>query len=429
MKTKFTIFALILTLASFAQNKVSIQNRDLLVDGNKYSIKGICYHPIKKGNNRYDGVDFSNLDKDIQLMKDAGINTVRIYVPIDNENFYDKLNTAGMKVIVGIPSYDDTKKYSDITSKSYLTFIEKYKNHPAILMWELGNEYNYHPEWFENNINNWYTMLNSAAVEIHSRDSSHPVATAHGEVPTSSVLAKCPDIDVWGMNIYRWDDPSPAIDEFAERSEKCFYLSESGADSYNKSKSAEDQEMQANATANILSGVNSRANICSGIALFSFTDGWWKAPSGNSDNTQDPAGFDIGVAYDHSSNEEWFGVVDINRVPKKAYDTLKYFYKNSSSRSSRSSQILQTANNTVEIWPNPIHQNLYIKNTAGNHVSKIEVYNLLGEKIIDRPLPSLNTTHTINITEVKTTGQPYGILILVLHGNFGTLSQKISFIK
>ena len=40
-----------------------------------------------------------------------------------------------------------------------------------------------------------------------SNDPSHPVTTAHGEFPDSLALAMCPNIDVWGMNVYRWDNP------------------------------------------------------------------------------------------------------------------------------------------------------------------------------------------------------------------------------
>ena len=56
-------------------------------------------------------------------------------------------------------------------------------------MWELGNEYNYHPEWFDGDIRNWYNAMNNAAQLIHENDSSHPVTTAHGELPDSLALS------------------------------------------------------------------------------------------------------------------------------------------------------------------------------------------------------------------------------------------------
>jgi beta-galactosidase GanA len=44
-----------------------------------------------------------------------------------------------------------------------MDYVKKYKDHDAILLWELGNEYNYHPEWFDGDIANWYNALNDAS--------------------------------------------------------------------------------------------------------------------------------------------------------------------------------------------------------------------------------------------------------------------------
>ena len=42
-------------------------------------------------------------------------------------------------------------------------------------LWELGNEYNYHPEWFGGDLVNWYNTLESAVDAIHAIDSTHAV--------------------------------------------------------------------------------------------------------------------------------------------------------------------------------------------------------------------------------------------------------------
>ena len=55
-------------------------------------------------------------------------------------------------------------------------------------------------------------------------------------------------------------------------------------------------------------------------------DGWWKA--GNPD-TQDPGGsapFDGGVPYDGSANEEYWGIVDIDRNKKRAFYVVEDKY-------------------------------------------------------------------------------------------------------
>ena len=279
------IFLLIAVSFSCTNNQdtgiVSVSERQILVDGNPYFIKGVCYHPVPKGS---DSRDFSNLDEDLALMKEAGINTIRVYSPIVEKSVLDEINKAGIKIIVGF-GYNQGGN-NDILSGTFINYINTYKSHPAILFWELGNEYNYHPEWFEGDITNWYSALNNAATLIHRNDPSHPVATAHGELPDSLSLAICTDIDIWGMNVYRWDKPRSIFSEWRAISSKPMYLSEAGADSYMTISAAsyqqgENQKAQADAVANILDDVLRNKEVCSGVALFAFNDEWWKA--GNND--------------------------------------------------------------------------------------------------------------------------------------------------
>ena len=206
---------------------VSVSGRQILVNEVPYIIKGICYNPVPKGSN---SSDFSNLTEDLALMVEAGINTIRVYQPIDDKAVLDEIQAAGLKIIIGF-GYDQGGFY-DILSGSFIDYINTYKSHDAILLWELGNEYNYHPDWFEGDIKNWYNAMNVAAELIHQNDPSHPVTTAHGELPDSLALSLSKNIDVWGMNVYRWDNPTTIFSEWSAISAKPMYLSEAGGDSY-----------------------------------------------------------------------------------------------------------------------------------------------------------------------------------------------------
>ena len=112
---------------------------------------------------------------------------------------------------------------------------------------------------------------------------------------------------------------------------KPMYLSEAGGDSYMTIKRDDYEEgynekAQADANKNILNAVFNATEICSGVAIFSFTDGWWKA--GNND-TQDPGGWapnSSGVPYDGSPNEEYWGIVDIERNKKLTFEVIKKKY-------------------------------------------------------------------------------------------------------
>jgi hypothetical protein len=310
-------------VASTKKSEVKISGRQIMVNDSPYKIKGICYHPVPKGSNQR---DFSRLTEDLELMVEAGINTIRVYAPILEIAVLDEIETSGLKVIIGF-GYNQGGNF-DILSGSFIDYVNKYKNHNAILFWELGNEYNYHPEWFDGDIKKWYNAMNNAAQLIHDNDPLHPVTTAHGELPDDLALSLSDNIDVWGMNVYRWDNPSTIFSQWEAISTKPMYLSEAGGDSYmtiskDGYEKGNNQKAQADANSKILNSVFNNSKICSGVTLFSFTDGWWKA--GNND-TQDPGGWapnSSGVPYDGSPNEEYWGIVDIERNKKQTFVVVK----------------------------------------------------------------------------------------------------------
>ncbi|NNJ70649.1 MAG: hypothetical protein HKP10_05105 [Kiritimatiellales bacterium] len=322
-----TIAALLSCDAAAKTKGVTVSKRRILVDGERYLIRGVCYSPVPKGSRRR---SFKSLTQDLALMTEAGVNTIRVYVPIDDKAVLDEIHAAGIKVIIGF-GYDQRGNF-DILSGSFIDYVNRYKNHEAVLMWELGNEYNYHPEWFKDDIRIWYEALNKAAEQIHKNDPLHPVATAHGELPDALALSSCPNVDVWGMNAYRWDHPESLFSEWKEISSKPMYLSEAGADSYMKIAShgyeqGENQKAQADANRNILKAVFRNKDICSGVTLFSFADEWWKAGSPREHDTGGSAPNSTGVPYDGAPNEEYWGIVDVDRNKKETFPIVKEIYQ------------------------------------------------------------------------------------------------------
>ena len=131
------LFSITLFFVPTKNDSVQVLGNRILLNNSPYYIKGICYHPVPKGQNTR---DFETIDQDLELMKEAGINTIRIYAPIDDIQILDKIDDAGLKLIVGF-GYNQNGIF-DMLSGTYLDYIKKYKNHNAILFWELGNEYN-----------------------------------------------------------------------------------------------------------------------------------------------------------------------------------------------------------------------------------------------------------------------------------------------
>ena len=331
---------------------VYVEDRKIYVDGEEYRINGICY-ARGEGNGENSGYTFND---DIPLLVDANINTIRTYAAITNVAELNAFANAGIKVIMML------------NENRYTWYVNQFKDHPAILMWEFGNEFNYHPEWFGNNIQNWYNILEDRASNVKSLDPNHPVSTGHGEVPNSQALNSCPSVDVWGMNIYRWLSPESAINELASLTDKAMYISEAGADSFNSNSSSENQQQQAQATEIILNAIIDKSDLCVGVTLFEFCDEWWKA---GDPNQQDPGGFSNSIPYDNFANEEYWGIVTRDRVPKEAYYVVQEIYEATS---------LSVNENFLDIsvYPNPVSDGFLNVINSSNEPLNISVYDLNG---------------------------------------------------
>ena len=335
---------------------VYVEDRKIFVDDQEYRINGICY-ARGEGNGENSGYTFND---DIPLLVDANINTIRTYAAITNSVELNAFANAGIKVIMML------------NENSYTWYVNQYKNHPAILMWEFGNEFNYHPEWFGNNIQNWYNVLENCASTVKSIDPNHPVSTGHGDVPNAQALNSCPSVDVWGMNVYRWLSPDSAIDELAAQTDKAMYISEAGADSFNSNSNSENQAQQAQATEIILNAIIEKSDLCVGVTLFEFCDEWWKA--GNP-NQQDIGGFVNAIPYDNYANEEYWGIVTRDRELKQSYYVVKDIYESTS---------LSTNENNlhISIYPNPASNGFVNLVNHSNDPLDIEIFDLNGRRVI-----------------------------------------------
>ena len=353
---------LLLVLFSFSlqlfSQTVYVEDRKIFVDDQEYRINGICY---ARGEGNGENSGFSYTD-DIPLLVDANINTIRTYAAITNSAELNAFANAGIKVIMML------------NENSYVWYVNQFKDHPAILMWEFGNEFNYHPEWFGNNIQNWYNVLENCASTVKSIDPNHPVSTGHGEVPTTQALTSCPSVDVWGMNIYRWLSPDSAIDELAAQTDKAMYISEAGADSYNSNSGSENQAQQAQATEIILNAIIEKSDLCVGVTLFEFCDEWWKA---GDPNQQDAGGFSNAIPYDNYANEEYWGIVTRNREPKQSYYVVQEIYESTSLS-------IPDNNFHVSIYPNPVSDGIINLVNPTNEALAVEIFDLNGRKVISK---------------------------------------------
>ncbi len=182
------------------------------------------------------------------------------------KEWLDKIYTAGGRLIVGIPNYDDRRTPSfDVNywngsgrpKDSFKIFVEAFKDHPAIQGWNIFNEYNYlaqdHPEWFgakntDEAIKNILEATQYTAAKIKEIDKKHEVYTIWSGLPTKEQVESVPATDGWGLNYY--EIPKIINGEFfkeavAALGNKSFFIHETGVDSWDSDKVEENEKLQA----------------------------------------------------------------------------------------------------------------------------------------------------------------------------------------
>ncbi|MGL1934777.1 MAG: hypothetical protein OCD01_07145 [Fibrobacterales bacterium] len=310
-----------------------------------YIIKGVCWSPYDVGDAPHSGQlpqyrEWAS--KDAAQMKAAHINTVRTYMPFKRTDTWravlDTLHSYGIKIIMTVYANHRWDKES-----TAINTVKYFRDHPAILMWMVGNEINnnnlYNEEDF--GLDRAIAITNDMVEQIKAVDNNHPVVVSWGGPWEGYDVLNQLKGDVLSFQVYANDSFHNLFDDHLKESDKPLMMSEYGTDSFNRLIMAEDEEAQAYAIAattreirDNLSATNSGSGVLIGGTVFEWNDEWWKySGAGEFEgwNTQDTnttweseSGW--GPWPDLVWNEEFFGVVDVDRNPKPAYDSLKSVY-------------------------------------------------------------------------------------------------------
>ena len=139
----------------------------------------------------------------------VGGNSFRTWGSDRLEKQLDEAQKLGLSVTVGIWlghtehgfKYDDAKAVAAQLEMAKAA-IDRYKNHPAVLMWGIGNEM----EGFGGTTDpNMWRAVQDIAAYAHKADPNHPTMTVVAEIggnKVESINKYCPDVDVVGINSY-----------------------------------------------------------------------------------------------------------------------------------------------------------------------------------------------------------------------------------
>jgi hypothetical protein len=136
----------------------------------------------------------------------------------------DEADSLGLTVLVNIPmkAERDGFDYNDETAvkaqyENSKAIVEEYKDHPALLMWAIGNELDHIPGDLDYNLKVW-DAVNDIAGMIKEIDPDHPVMTVTGFgklEKLKDIKERCPNLDLLGINAYASIVKIPAwLDEY-----------------------------------------------------------------------------------------------------------------------------------------------------------------------------------------------------------------------
>jgi beta-galactosidase/beta-glucuronidase len=191
--TSTLVWLLLIPCSVFSQ-KVKLEQKDanwkMVVNGNPFFIKGV--------------VGYNNFEK----VKLYGGNSIRTGY---RKEQLDEVHRLGLTAMVNLPAgaerngmdYNNTEVVKAQTARIE-EIVSTTKDHPAVLMWSVGNELDYIPGTKPFNPKVW-DALNEAAKAIKAIDPDHPVMTVIGTSmmeKVADIVERCPDLDLLGINSY-----------------------------------------------------------------------------------------------------------------------------------------------------------------------------------------------------------------------------------
>lgn len=362
----FFMIAILLGLeAEASATRFKIVNGRLHRDGKPFIMKGVGYSPVPIGIDPQIGEPWGDYftsnyslihERDLPEIRKMGANVLRLWVfreDRDHTDFLDKAYNNGKRPLYVVPTFwIGPSVYPNVCSTetrnnlktAFRSWVAKYKNHPAILMWSIGNELN--ASWnYGGSSDCLFSLIEEMAKAAHEEegDDFHPVTTALADINLMETLKKydplVPSVDVWGVNIYRGKSFGTLFDEYKTASQKAMAILEFGIDAWDDLHGNEYQDTQRDYAASLWKEIRMNSGVCIGGSVMAYSDEWWK---GKFDSVKagcpdsDPAyhsfcGYATASHPDGYANEEWWGILRTKKngvnpdilEPRTAYYRLK----------------------------------------------------------------------------------------------------------
>lgn len=150
-----------------------------------------------------------------ELLAASGGNSMRTWSTDNAQEILDRAHALGLSVMLGLRigherhGFDYSDKTAVAAQKEFvLNEVKKYKDHPAVLAWGIGNEV----DLFYTNTSVWYA-IEDIARNIQQIDPNHLVTTVTAGIDAEKarlIMERVPSIDYLSVNIYGGLETLPA---------------------------------------------------------------------------------------------------------------------------------------------------------------------------------------------------------------------------
>ncbi|TCP23296.1 cellulase (glycosyl hydrolase family 5) [Tenacibaculum skagerrakense] len=166
-------------------------------------IKGINYYPQATPWKMFgDEFDAKVIANDFEIIKNAGLNTIRVFIPyedfgkakVKDEKLHkltqvlDLAEKSQLKVILTLFDFYGNYETSDWTlnHRHAETIVSTFKNHPALLAWDLKNEPNL--DFDSRGKQQIISWLEHLIVLVKSIDEKHPITIGWSNAESATIL-------------------------------------------------------------------------------------------------------------------------------------------------------------------------------------------------------------------------------------------------
>lgn len=183
---------------------------------NPLKIKGINYYPQATPWDMFGNkFDIEIIKKDFEIIKNAGLNTIRIFIPYEDfgkakvkedklkklKLVLDSAETANIDVMVTLFDFYGNYDVLDWTlnHRHIEKIVSEFKNHKAILAWDVKNEPNL--DFKSRGKKNVISWLKSMISIIKSIDTKHPITIGWSDAESAPILQE--NIDFVSFHYYK----------------------------------------------------------------------------------------------------------------------------------------------------------------------------------------------------------------------------------